>query len=64
VGGSGRGRSGEGELPECLTDRLARFKVPRDFVFLPRLPRNALGKVVKRELVPAEPGAAPYPTGM
>jgi fatty-acyl-CoA synthase len=30
---------------------LARFKVPRDVIFLPELPRNATGKVVKRELV-------------
>src|SRR5215210_3583972 len=29
---------------------LAGFKVPREVVFLPELPRNATGKVVKREL--------------
>jgi acyl-CoA synthetase (AMP-forming)/AMP-acid ligase II len=29
---------------------LARFKVPRDIVFLDELPRNATGKVLKREL--------------
>ena len=29
---------------------LARYKVPREVVFLERLPRNATGKVVKREL--------------
>ena len=29
---------------------LARYKVPRDIVFLQRLPRNATGKVLKREL--------------
>jgi fatty-acyl-CoA synthase len=29
---------------------LARFKVPRDVVFVERLPRNATGKVLKREL--------------
>jgi fatty-acyl-CoA synthase len=32
-------------------DNLARYKVPRDVVFLPELPRNPTGKVVKRELV-------------
>jgi fatty-acyl-CoA synthase len=29
---------------------LARFKVPREVVFLEQLPRNATGKVLKREL--------------
>jgi fatty-acyl-CoA synthase len=29
---------------------LARYKVPRDVVFLEELPRNATGKVLKREL--------------
>jgi fatty-acyl-CoA synthase len=29
---------------------LARYKVPRDVEFLDELPRNATGKVVKREL--------------
>ena len=30
---------------------LARYKVPREIVFLDELPRNATGKVLKRELV-------------
>jgi acyl-CoA synthetase (AMP-forming)/AMP-acid ligase II len=30
---------------------LARYKVPREVVFLQQLPRNATGKVLKRELV-------------
>ena len=29
---------------------LARFKVPREVVFLEQLPRNATGKVLKRDL--------------
>jgi fatty-acyl-CoA synthase len=29
---------------------LARYKVPRDIVFVGELPRNATGKVLKREL--------------
>jgi acyl-CoA synthetase (AMP-forming)/AMP-acid ligase II len=33
-----------------LKDRIARYKVPRDIVFLPGLPRTATGKVLKREL--------------
>jgi fatty-acyl-CoA synthase len=44
---------GEDVLRTYLKERVARFKIPRDFVFLPRLPRNALGKVLKRELVPS-----------
>jgi fatty-acyl-CoA synthase len=31
-------------------DRLARFKQPRDVVFAASLPKNALGKVLRREL--------------
>jgi acyl-CoA synthetase (AMP-forming)/AMP-acid ligase II len=30
--------------------RLANFKVPREVVFVSRLPRNAGGKVLKRDL--------------
>jgi acyl-CoA synthetase (AMP-forming)/AMP-acid ligase II len=33
-----------------VRENLARYKVPRDVVFLPELPRNATGKVLKREL--------------
>jgi acyl-CoA synthetase (AMP-forming)/AMP-acid ligase II len=29
---------------------LARYKVPRDVRFLDQLPRNATGKVLKRDL--------------
>jgi acyl-CoA synthetase (AMP-forming)/AMP-acid ligase II len=31
-------------------ERLANFKVPRDVVFVSKLPRNAGGKVLKRDL--------------
>jgi len=40
----------EDELRDLVKQNLARFKVPRDFVFLDELPRNATGKVLKREL--------------
>src|SRR5262249_6129712 len=40
----------ESGLRTYLKDRLARFKAPRDFVFVSELPRNALGKVLRREL--------------
>ncbi len=40
----------EDELKEFVKKNLARYKVPREFVFLDELPRNATGKVLKREL--------------
>jgi fatty-acyl-CoA synthase len=40
----------ESELKEHVKANLARFKVPREIVFLDELPRNATGKVLKREL--------------
>ena len=40
----------ESDVQAHVRANLARFKVPREVVFLERLPRNATGKVVKREL--------------
>ena len=40
----------ERDVKEHVRANLARFKVPRDVVFLDELPRNATGKVLKREL--------------
>jgi fatty-acyl-CoA synthase len=40
----------EDELKAHVKDNLARFKVPREIVILDELPRNATGKVLKREL--------------
>ncbi|MGC4111527.1 MAG: AMP-binding protein [Nocardioides sp.] len=40
----------EDELRDWVKENLARYKVPRDFVFLDELPRNATGKILKREL--------------
>jgi acyl-CoA synthetase (AMP-forming)/AMP-acid ligase II len=40
----------ETALQAYVHDRLARFKVPREIVFVDTLPRNATGKVVKRML--------------
>ncbi len=34
-----------------MKENLARYKVPREIVVLDELPRNATGKVLKRELV-------------
>jgi acyl-CoA synthetase (AMP-forming)/AMP-acid ligase II len=40
----------EETLKRFVHDRLARFKTPREVVFLERLPRTATGKVLKRKL--------------
>jgi fatty-acyl-CoA synthase len=39
------------QVREHVKTNLARYKVPRDVVFVAGLPRNAMGKVMKRELV-------------
>jgi fatty-acyl-CoA synthase len=38
------------ELSIFLASRLAKFKIPREWLFIPELPRTPYGKVVKREL--------------
>jgi fatty-acyl-CoA synthase len=40
----------EDDVQAYVKENLARYKVPRDVVFVEELPRNATGKVVKREL--------------
>ncbi|MGW4529619.1 acyl-CoA synthetase [Nocardia sp. NPDC004340] len=40
----------EPEVKEFVKDNLARYKVPREVVFLAELPRNPTGKVLKRKL--------------
>ncbi len=40
----------EDELLAYLRERLARYKLPREVVFLDAIPRNPTGKVLKREL--------------
>ncbi|MBJ8343313.1 acyl-CoA synthetase [Antrihabitans sp. YC2-6] len=40
----------EDDVKEHVRAHLARFKTPREVVFLDELPRNATGKVLKREL--------------
>jgi acyl-CoA synthetase (AMP-forming)/AMP-acid ligase II/carbon monoxide dehydrogenase subunit G len=51
-----RGREvGEDELKDYVKRNLARFKVPREIVFMDELPRNATGKVLKRELKELDP---------
>jgi fatty-acyl-CoA synthase len=41
----------EDDVKGYVKSNLARYKVPREIVFLEQLPRNATGKVLKRELV-------------
>ncbi|HEY2536218.1 MAG TPA: acyl-CoA synthetase [Solirubrobacteraceae bacterium] len=41
----------EESVKEYVKANLARYKVPREVVFLDELPRNATGKVLKRELI-------------
>jgi len=50
---SGRDSSAD-ELKDHVKANLARYKVPREIVFLEELPRNATGKVLKRELAKRE----------
>ncbi len=40
----------EEAIKEYVKQNLARYKVPREVVFVDQLPRNATGKVLKREL--------------
>ncbi|MBB3052167.1 fatty-acyl-CoA synthase [Prauserella isguenensis] len=46
----GGGAPAEDELTQWVKDRLATFKVPKQVRFVDDLPRNASGKILKREL--------------
>ena len=37
-------------LKDHVRDHLARYKVPREVVYVSELPRNSTGKILKREL--------------
>lgn len=45
-----RSEVSEDELKEHVKANLARFKVPKQIVVIPELPRNATGKILKRDL--------------
>jgi len=45
----------EADLQAWVKRNLARYKVPREILFLDELPRNATGKVLKRELARLSP---------
>jgi len=40
----------EDAIKTYVRDHLARYKVPREVIFLDELPRNPTGKILKREL--------------
>jgi fatty-acyl-CoA synthase len=40
----------ENDVKDCVRQRLARFKVPRDVRLVDELPRNPTGKVVRPRL--------------
>ncbi len=46
----------EEEIQAYVKQNLARYKVPREVVFVDELPRNATGKILKRELRAASQG--------
>ena len=45
-----RSRADRGGRASSSSSNLARYKVPRDILFLAELPRNPSGKVLKRRL--------------
>jgi fatty-acyl-CoA synthase len=55
---AGSSKPSEDELKKHVKSNLAAFKVPREIWFLDELPRNATGKVLKRELkeIEKQPG--------
>ena len=46
-----RGEATEEELLEFCRERLARYKVPKSVRFVDALPRNAMNKVAKADLL-------------
>jgi fatty-acyl-CoA synthase len=50
------GQVTEDDLKQHVKDNLARYKVPREILFLDELPRNATGKILKRDLAEWQEG--------
>jgi long-chain acyl-CoA synthetase len=48
----------EAEIRDHVKANVAAYKYPRHVWFLDELPKGATGKILKREIVPPEPGAA------
>ncbi len=53
----------EDDLKAHVKENLARYKVPREIVVLDELPRNATGKVLKRELHDYQADSGPADSG-
>ena len=51
------------ELDQLCLDNIARFKRPKDYVFVEALPKNNYGKVLKTELRAVDGRRAPRATG-
>ncbi len=55
-----------GEIERFCLAQLARYKVPREYVFVASLPRNAMGKVqhfrLREQLAAEQDGSAAAPT--
>jgi fatty-acyl-CoA synthase len=45
----------EDDVKSFIRENLARFKVPREVVFVDELPRNPAGKILKRQLAEQQP---------
>src|SRR4051812_5420890 len=58
VARKGGSKPSEDELKKHVKSNLAGYKVPREIVFMDELPRNATGKILKRELAEEEEEAA------
>jgi long-chain acyl-CoA synthetase len=48
------GDAAPGELDALCLDNIARFKRPKDYVFVDALPKNSYGKILKTELRAAD----------
>jgi fatty-acyl-CoA synthase len=54
VPAKGKKKPSEDELKKHIKSNLAGYKVPREIVFMDELPRNATGKILKRELAESD----------
>ncbi len=55
---------GSGELDAFCREQIARFKRPKHYVFVPELPKNNYGKVLKTELRRQLEASAPQASGI